>query len=199
MKKKNNFSIDAWHGYNVDVDRRVIWLGSETTDVNGDESGCDSLMAERFIKNMYLLSQSNKAITVLMNNIGGDEYHCMAIYDAIKSSPAKVAIMVFGHAMSAGSIILQAADLRIMMPNAVQMVHYGTWGTYTHAKTAQKHAAEGQRFDSWMEQLYLSRMREVDKKIKLSRVQKMLDHDTYLTAEESVALGLADQVYGKSK
>jgi ATP-dependent protease ClpP protease subunit len=50
-----------------------------------------------------------------------------------------------------------------------------------------------------MEQLYLSRMREVDKKIKLSRVQKMLDHDTYLTAEESVALGLADQVYGKSK
>ena len=95
-------------------------------------------MAERAIKALHILDSTaptgDKPITVIMNNPGGDEYHGMAIYDAIKSCKNHVTIVVFGMAMSMGSIILQAADKRVMSANSRVMIHYGTWGINDHPK-----------------------------------------------------------------
>jgi ATP-dependent protease ClpP protease subunit len=93
-----------------------------------------------------------------MNNPGGDWYHGMAIYDAIKYSSCECTIKVYGHAMSMGSIILQAADHRIMMPNSRFMIHYGYDGKAGHAKIVYKWADEGKRVNWEMENLYLEKM-----------------------------------------
>jgi ATP-dependent Clp protease protease subunit len=129
-----------------------------------------------------------------MNNIGGDEYHGFAIYDAIKNCKSIVTVKVFGHAMSMGSIILQAADERIMSPTSRQMIHYGTWGVHDHAKTAQKWAKEGEKIDTWMENMYLARIQEKNPAFNIKKLKNMLDHDTFLTPEESVELGLCDSI-----
>lgn len=197
-KRLNRDDIDKWHDSGIYVPTRHIFIGSEQSNDDMDESGCDYLMAERAIKNLHILESINQdPITILMNNIGGDEYHGFAIYDAVKLCKSHVTIKVMGHAMSMGSIILQAADERLMSPTSRQMIHYGTWGVHDHAKTAQKWAKEGEKIDKWMEQMYLEKIKEKNPKYTLAKLQRLLDHDTFLTAKESVELGLADKEMGE--
>ena len=196
-KKFNKDEIDRFHDYSIHVPTRTIFMGSESTDIEMGESGTDSAMAEKAIKNLHLLEAlSKEPITIIADNVGGDEYHGFAIYDAIRACESHVTIKVFGHAMSMGSIILQAADERIMAPTSRQMIHYGTWGVCDHAKTAQQWAKEGLKIDNWMENMYLDKIHQKNPGFPMAKLKKMLDHDTFLTAKESVNLGLADKVLG---
>ena len=191
--------IDRFHDYKLHVPTRTIYMGSETFDSEG-ESGVDGLMAERFIKNITLLdSVSSEPITVLMNNVGGSEYDGFAIYDSIKTCKSLVTIKVFGHSMSMGSIIFQAADVRIMALTSRQMIHYGTWECGGHAKTAQKWSQEGLKIDKWMEKMYMAKIHEKMPEYTIEQLRALLDHDTFFTAQESVAMGLADQVLAETK
>ena len=198
MAKKDIQDISLFHDYKIYVPTRTIYMGSETHSTDEGESGTDYAMAERTIKNLEILNHLSKdPITIIMNNLGGDEYHCAAIIDSIKKSESHITIEVRGHAMSAGSMILQSADSRIMTANATQMLHYGTRGSVNHSKTFQKVAKEGDRLDRWMEKLYLERIKEKQPHFTLARLQRLLDHDTYLTAQQSVELGLADKILGE--
>lgn len=157
MKKKQlpENLVERWFVNNLDLQARTIYMGS-LNNLHGDESGVDNFMAEYFIKGMHILeNMNNEPIIVVMNNPGGEWYHGMAIYDAIICSPCKIIMKVYGHAMSMGSIILQAADYRIMMPNSRMMVHYGFSGFYGHAKTSERWANENSRVHIEMENIYL--------------------------------------------
>lgn len=196
-KRVNRDDIDKFHDSGIYIPTRHLYMGSEHSDSELGEGGCDYLMAERVIKNLHILESLNKEpITILMNNIGGDEYHGFAVYDAIRLCESHVTIKVLGHGMSMGSIILQAADERLMAPTSRQMIHYGTWEASGHSKTTQKLAQEGLKIDKWMENMYLDRIQEKHPTFALEDLQKMLDHDTFFTAQESVKLGLADRVLG---
>lgn len=198
MKKATHDDIDKFHDYSIHLPTRTLYMGSEhISDADFSESGTDTSMAERMVKNIHILDHINQEpITIIMNNIGGDPYHGLAIYDAIKAAKSEVIIKVFGHAMSMGSIILQAADERQMAPNSRQMIHYGALTIGGHSKTVDKQAKEEAKINQWMEDMYLQKIHEKQPDFKLKRLQKMCDHDTFLTAEESVALGLADKVIG---
>lgn len=195
MARLNRDDVDRFHDYGIYIPKRTIFIGSEEVSIESGESGTDSAMAESTIKNLTILEAlSSEPITIIMNNIGGDEYHGLAIYDAIKACKSHVKIIVMGHAMSMGSIILQAADERIMSARSSQMIHYGEWSFDGHAKTGQKWAKEFERLDSWMEQLYLARIQERVPDFSLKRLKPMLNHDTFLSAEQSIELGLADSI-----
>lgn len=200
MSKNIRDDLEKLHDCSIYLPTRTIYMGSEENSVEHGESGTDGAMAERLIKNLHILdTKVNEPITILMNNIGGDEYHLFAMIDAIQRCRSHVTIEVYGHAMSAGSIVLQAADKRLMGKHSVQMLHYGTWGVHDHSKTTQKWAKEGLRIDQWMEQWYLKRIREKVPSFTLKKLKAMLDHDTFLTAEESVRLGLADGIIGEEE
>lgn len=200
MSKFTRDDVDKFHDYSLYIPERTIFVGSEEFSTDGAESGTDGAMAERLIKNLVILEALNKNdITIIMNNIGGDEYHGLAIYDAIQACDSHVTIRVHGHAMSMGSIILQAADLRVMAPNSKQMIHYGDWSFEGHAKTGQKIAKEYEKLNVWMEEMYLKRIHEKMPNYPIRKLKRLLDHDTYLTAEESVLMGLADKVLGREE
>jgi ATP-dependent protease ClpP protease subunit len=153
--------VDRWFDFNLDETNRHIYLGSTTTNLEGYESGIDYQSSENFIKCIHILSNLNKKpIIVTMNNPGGDWYHGMAIFDAIKSSGCKVTVRVFGQAMSMGSVILQAAHSREIMPSARIMIHYGTGGYIGHPKDVERWAQEGQELNILMENIYVDRMLE---------------------------------------
>lgn len=198
MAKLVRDDIDKFFDYEMHIPTRTVFMGSVTHSLTEGESGTDGAMAERLIKALHLLdSASSEPITIIMNNIGGDEYHGMAIFDAIKACRSTVIVKVFGHAMSMGSIILQAADIRIMAPNARMMIHYGTWGVHDHSKIAYKWADEGKKFDTWMEDTYLEKIHEKIPKFKRRTLERWLDHDTFFNAREAVNAGLADYVLGE--
>lgn len=199
MAKRNiSNDVDSFHDHGIYLPTRTIYIGSEQYDPEHGESGTDGAMAARAVKNLHILDKlSEEPITIIANNLGGDEYSCFAIIDAILACRSHVTIIAVGHAMSAGSLILQAADERIMAPNAVQMIHYGTWSCSDHTKIFKNWAKECERIDRWMEQYYLDRIREKHPTFSLKKLQKLLNFDTFLTAEESVQLGLADKILGQ--
>lgn len=198
MARINRDDVDKFHDYALYIPKRAIYLGSESVAEDGQESGVEATMAQRLIKNLAILDGlSNDDITIIMNNPGGDIIHGMAIYDAIKSCQSHVTIKVLGYAMSMGSIILQAADERVLGPNSRVMIHYGTFGMDSHAKTVYKWTEENKKYDKWMENMYLEKIRQKQAAFKLKTLQKMLDFDTILTPEEAISLGLADKILGK--
>lgn len=189
-------NLDKFMEYNIDEDNHVLYMGSECYDYEAGETGVDFLMAERVIKGLhYLDAKASNGITIKMNNVGGDWYHGMAIYDAIRACKNKVTIVVYGHAMSMGSIILQAADYRIMMPNARFMVHYGSNGYYGHSKIFDKWADENKRINEEMLKIYLQRIKKKKPRFTKKQLDEMCRYDTFLSAKETVEMGLADEVY----
>jgi len=174
MAKLIKESADKWLHNNVDTLNRTIYMGSVRGEM-GDEPGVDAFMAESVIKAMYLLETLNSdPITILMNNPGGDFFHGLAIYDAIQTAKSHCTIKVYGHAMSMGSIILQAADTRIMMPNSKFMIHYGYDTQDNNTRTVFKWVDESKRLGYFMENVYLDKMMDKEKKEGHGHLSKVL-------------------------
>jgi len=195
----NRDDMDRFHDYNLYLPNRTIYLGSELFDGEGGESGVDGLMAQRFVKNIKILSlTSQEPINIILNNPGGDWYHGMAIYDSILSSKCHVRIEVVGMAMSMGAVILQAGNERVISPNSKFMMHYGTMGlNSTHSKVFDKWSEENKKVNSEMEKIFMEKILKKHPNFKLKKLKEMLNYDTILTAKETVDLGLADKIIGE--
>jgi ATP-dependent Clp protease, protease subunit len=191
-KRLNRDDIDKLYDYG-------IYIPTKTLITVGDS---DEEVASNIMKGLHILDsiQVDTPLTIHLNNCGGDEYHGMAIYDAIKACKSKTIIVGMGNVHSMGSVIFQAANERIMSPNAKQLIHYGTpllADSDLHAKSQWSWTKECKKFSAWMEQMYLSKIREKNPKFKLKKLQEMLNFDTVLDARESVDYGLADKILGE--
>ena len=182
---RDRSDIERFFDHCVYIPTRTIFLNDEV----------DQDLVDVAIKGLHILdSQSTAPITVILNTVGGDEYHGMAIYDAIRSCRSLVTIKGMGHVMSMGSMIIQAADVRVMSPNSKFMFHYGDWGIDNHPKIAKQWMKEEEKFSAMMEDLYLAKIREVHPRFTRNKLQKMLDFDTILNAQEALELGLIDKI-----
>ncbi len=189
--------IDRWFEYSYLSTKRMIHVGSHDAEMQdgGGESGTDCQMSEFFIKAMiHLNGISSKPIFVHMNNLGGDWFHGMSMYDAIRASTAHVYGIMWGHAMSMGSIIVQACDSRIVAPHCTFMIHDGTESLSGTCKTVESWAKYAKKTRERMYEIYLSRMKSKRHRITLKKIEDMCSHDTILTSEEAVKNGLADWV-----
>ena len=117
MRAIKKESIDRFYDYDIHIETRTLYLGQDI----------DDLSAERTIKGLHLLDSSDGNINIILSSPGGEVYNGMAIYDSILQCKNDVIISVAGWAMSMGSIILQAADYRLLHPNSVIMIHDGSW------------------------------------------------------------------------
>lgn len=187
--------IDKFFDYGLDVSTRTIYIG----EVDG--GGVDGPLAEKVIKSLHILDKSAPAgdnpIQIILNNPGGDEFHGIAIYDAIKNCKNYVGIRVYGQASSMASIILQAADVggREISENSIVMIHHGTWAMDDHYKNVKKWTKYAEDvLEPWMINLYLKRIKEKKPRMTYAKVDRMCDFDAILTAQEAVDLGLADKV-----
>ena len=101
------------------------------------------------------------------------------------------------------SIIFQAADKRVMMPHSVFMFHDGTYGIEGTYKQVKSTLEFDKRTESIMLNIYANKMVEKGKMSKetASKIKKWLRYqmdkkeDVFLTAEETVELGLADEIF----
>lgn len=141
---------------------------------------------------------------VVVHNCGGYWEEGMAIYDAIKACPNKITILNYTHARSMSSIIFQAADKRVMMPHSIFMFHEGTMefaGTMKQFRT--EHDRDLVTKDAMLD-IYINSMLQNGKMSKKSpeAIKKWLieqmdkKEDVFLSAEEAVEYGFADEVFG---
>lgn len=174
---------------------RTLYMGS-TGDHEGQEFGVNYSMAERMIKGLHILDSSatEQPITIIMNNLGGDHTHGMAIFDSIKICRNHVTVRVFGHAMSMGAIILQAADDRLMSCNSTMMLHYGSTYLNDHVKNVERWVEWDKKMASNVEHLFLAKIKEAKPRFTLEQVKKLLEFDRILSAKEALDLGLVDGI-----
>jgi ATP-dependent Clp protease protease subunit len=198
MPRLDKDELDRYFHHSVDVANRVVYIGSGKYTGDGEATGVDSELAERVIKSLHVLDHQfevdDKPIVIQLNCPGGDYTEGMAIYDAIMECKNHVTIKVYGQASSMGSIILQAGDVRIMSPNSTMLLHYGTFGIHGDSISATTHADFEKKVRVTMENLYLRKLKEKHPRYTRSKLQSLLNHDTILTADEVVKLGLADSI-----
>lgn len=127
-------------------------------------------------------------LTVRINSNGGDMISGHAIYNLIKSYHGKVRCVVDGIAASAASIIAMAGEL-LMPKNTMLMIHNAKSASYGDSKKMESVAKSLQIANQTMIEVYAS-------KTGLSHevIQDMMDKETYMTAEEAVKNGFADEV-----
>ncbi|MBU0466889.1 MAG: ATP-dependent Clp protease proteolytic subunit [Nanoarchaeota archaeon] len=190
--------IDNFFEWGINLKNRIIYLSSISSDVEGREEGVNYEMAEYAIKGLALMGNTKRRITILMNNIGGDWFHGMAIYDAIRRTQyhAPVDIEVYGHAMSMGAVILQAGRKRLMHPNSALMIHDGRIGRDRdmHVRDAENWGKYESKMCDRMYDIFAERSGHYR-----SFWKKRCSRDTILTPEETVDWGLADGIIESTK
>jgi len=156
---------------------------------------------------LFLESEDPSAdILFYINSPGGSVTAGLAIYDTMQFIKPDVSTIVLGQACSMGSFLAQAgtAGKRIVLPEARTMIHRvssGTPGTKgsVHVQELQfedtkRSFEESQRINQRLTELYVKHNTAGKTYEELFEAMKF---DTFLSAEEAVAYGLADQVIEK--
>lgn len=196
MARPNKEHLDHFAEHDYDVASRTVWVGSRTDD-EGDDIGIDGRLAEKAIKGIYQLVRASKEkpIKIIINNPGGDVYHGMAIYDVMKACPCHIRAFVLGQACSMASVILQAADERILAPHATIMFHEGYEGHATnHPRIVRNWVKYEEKFGKKLDKILYEAITEKIPDFSKERFDKMNQFDKPLFAEEAVELGLADRI-----
>jgi ATP-dependent protease ClpP protease subunit len=205
-------TVEMVHEYWMDNKTYEIWIQDEDSSCNGGngESGITNTSAIRVIKNLNMLkgymSNGNLA-RVHLYSIGGSVEDGLAIYDTIMSMPYKVVMYCYAYVPSMASVVLQAADERILMPSAYLMLHHGEINVGEGSQAAYATVDFCKKLDSKILDIYANRaVRGPKFKGKsVSFVRKKFDEamnskgNLYLSPEEAIEWGLADSIVkGKS-
>ena len=150
--------------------------------------------AEYFRKALAEIPES-ATIELHINSYGGDVKEGVAIYNQLKQKKCKeIVAYVDGLAYSIASVILQAADRRIMGLGTSLLIHNMWIQAAGNANELRKIADDLDVIMESNRQIYLERVN-----ITEAELIEMLDNETYLTPEEAVEKGFADEVSRKAE
>ena len=206
VKAKSDDPLYHLHEYGIHLRANQIYLFGDGKYANeeGMDPGVEFIMANKFIKNIqFLMRSSDDPILIHMKTCGGFWEEGMAIYDAIRACPNPITILNYTHARSMSSIIFQAANKRVMLPNSTFMFHDGTLGIEGTLKQVYSAVNFNKHADKKMLDIYGNVMNEQGNfkgngitKIKTwLRTQMDKKEEVYLTADETVKYGLADEIF----
>ena len=165
---------------------RIIFLNGPIDD------GVASLVCSQLL---FLESENpTKDISMYINSPGGIVTSGLAIYDTMEYIRPEVSTVCMGQAASMGSLLLTAgaSGKRFSLPNARIMTHQPSGGFQGQATDIEIHAKEILDLRRRLNGIY---EKHSGKTIK--QIEKIMDRDTFMTAEDAKAFGLIDQVVEK--
>lgn len=132
-----------------------------------------------------------KELNLHINSPGGSVFQGIAIYNMLKESKAKVNVYVDGVAASIASVIAMAGDSIFMPSNSMMMIHNPYTYAVGNANELRKTADFLDKLTDASKQAYLDK---AGNKLTSDKIQQIMDDETWLSAQETVDLGLADEV-----
>lgn len=156
----------------------------------GEPVGGNFIMLDEFLRDLDGL-KSKANITIHINSVGGDLYGGISIYNRLKALPANITTINDGLAASAGSIIFQAGNTRRMNAGSNLMIHQAAGFLYGYYQSGDLKGV--------IKQLDAGNKAAVAVYAEASgresaELKNMLDRETWLTGQEAVDAGLADEV-----
>ena len=153
-------------------------------------------MATMITAQLLFLESENpkKDIWMYINSPGGVVTAGMAIHDTMQYIRPKVGTVCLGQAASMGSFLLAAGEpgMRFALTNSRIMVHQPSGGARGMASDIEIQAREILRIRKRLNSLY-----EKYTGRTLEEIEKAMDRDTFLEADEAKAFGIVDQVFDK--
>jgi ATP-dependent Clp protease protease subunit len=142
---------------------------------------------------LFLESENpSKDISMYINSPGGVVTAGMAIHDTMQYVRPRVSTVCIGQACSMGSFLLAAGEpgMRIALPNARIMIHQPSGGAQGMASDIEIQAREILRIRERMNNLYVKYTGRT-----LEEIERAMDRDTFLEADEAQKFGLVDKVF----
>lgn len=156
-----------------------------------DEIGYFGDTAKGFVDQLNAIDSPK--LTLHVNSPGGDIFDGLAIYQALKAHKAEVTVVVDGLAASIASVIAQAGDKVVMAPKASMMIHDGWSMAVGNAAEMRKLADLLDKQSDVIASVYADRSGQT-----ADFWRNQMADETWYTADEAVAAGLADEVEGKA-
>ncbi|OGG68677.1 ATP-dependent Clp endopeptidase, proteolytic subunit ClpP [Candidatus Kaiserbacteria bacterium RIFCSPLOWO2_02_FULL_56_11] len=182
--EKSQFGERAYDIYSRLLKERVIFMGGPI-----DNDSANLIIAQL----LFLESEDpKKDISLYINSPGGSVTSTLAIVDTMNHIKPDVATVCVGMAASGGAWLLASGSKgkRYALPNAEIMIHQPLGG------------AEGQASDIEISAKHILSTRDRLNRIlaketgqPLERIQKDVDRDFFMTAEEAKKYGIVDQVF----
>lgn len=167
---------------------RVVMLNGPVEDYS----------ANLVVSQLLFLESENpdKDITLYINSPGGVITAGMSIYDTMQYIKPDVATVVNGQACSMGSFLAQAgaAGKRYLLPNSRHMIYQPSGGARGMASDIEISYKEIMFWKTRLTDLYVKH-NTANKTYE--DFERDMDRDTFMSAEEFVAYGLADKVIDK--
>ena len=162
---------------------RIIFL------VGGVNDAVASLVCAQLL---FLESENpNKDIAFYINSPGGVVSSGLAIYDTMQYIRSPVSTVCIGQAASMGSLLLCAGapKKRYALPNARVMVHQPSGGAQGQATDIEIQAREILTLRKRLNEIYVRHTGQ-----PIEAIERKLERDSYLSAEEARDFGLVDEV-----
>ena len=146
-----------------------------------------------FLKDLEDLKDATD-ITFHINSVGGDVAAGLSIYNRIRALEAKTTTIVDGIAASAASIIAQAGDKRLVSLGTQTMIHGASAGLvgYYNITDLKKVTEQLDSTNESLASIYAERTGN-----EMAEVKRMMNKTTWMTADDAVENGFADEVIGR--
>ena len=158
--------------------------------VNGPvEDGMSMLVCAQLL---FLEAENpKKEINMYINSPGGVVTSGMAIYDTMQFIKPPVSTLCMGQAASMGSLLLTAGATgqRFALPNARIMVHQPSGGFQGQASDIERHAQDIIKMKRRLNEIYVRHTGR-----DYETIERTLDRDHFMTAQEALEFGLIDKV-----
>jgi ATP-dependent Clp protease protease subunit len=184
--EQSNRGERAFDIYSRLLRERIIFMTGPVED-NG---------ASLVVAQLLFLEADNpkKEIAMYINSPGGVVTSGLSIYDTMQFIRPKVSTLCVGQAASMGSLLLCAGekDMRFALPNARIMVHQPSGGFQGQASDIARHAEDILKMKRRLNEIYMQHTgRDYD------TIDRTLDRDHFMNAEEAKAFGLVDHVVAR--
>ena len=156
------------------------------------EDGMSALVVAQLL---FLESENpKKEISMYINSPGGHVTSGLAMYDTMQFVRPPVSTLCVGQAASMGSLLLTAGEpgLRRALPNARVMVHQPSAGFQGQASDIERHAEDILKTKRRLNEIYVKHTGQ-----PYEIIERTLDRDHFMTAEQAKAFGLIDEVITK--
>jgi ATP-dependent Clp protease protease subunit len=190
FEERTAYGFKRHNPYTKLFEDRIVFLG-----VQVDDASADDIMAQLLV----LESQDpDRDITMYINSPGGSFTALTAIYDTMQYIKPQIQTVCLGQAASAAAVLLAAGakGKRLALPNARVLIHQPATGGggSGQASDIEIQAKEIMRMREWLEETLAKHSGQ-----DISKINKDIERDKILTAQEALEYGLIDQVLTSRK
>ena len=176
----------SWDIFSRLLTDRIVFLSEEVNDVTA------SLIVAQFL---FLESDDpDKDINFYINSPGGSITSGMAIYDTMNFIKCDVSTICVGMAASMGAFLLSAGTKgkRLALPNSEIMIHQPMGGMQGQATDIKIHADRIIQIKRKLAEITAANCGK-----PIEEVEKDMERDYFMTAEEALKYGIVDKVIEK--